>query len=82
MRASLQFQRTSLFYHGGQQGGMHSFTAVANTYIMSHRPRKRQRQSQGWDWGGLARLFETSEPTYSDTVPPTRAHLLQQGHSS
>lgn len=43
---------------------------TAEDYILIHRQR------QGGAGLGLAGAFETSEPTSSERLPPTRPHLL------
>ena len=39
-------------------------------------------QAAGRETPDLARAFETSKPTPSDILPPTRTYLLQQVHTS
>jgi hypothetical protein len=45
-------------------------------YILTHRQQEERMTL------GLAQASETSKPTPSDTLPPTRPHPLQQGHTS
>lgn len=53
---------------------MYGTRAVADSYILSHRPRERDRdRGRGWGCGGLARLLKLQSP-------PTVTQFLQQGH--
>ena len=73
------FRGSVRYHHGGKQGNMHSDTVLEKLRVLH-----LDLQAAEGDWVTRCSLSigNLKARSHSDTLPSTRPHLLQQGHSS